>query len=233
MCAVCFWPDVGACTGGCFCQWCVPGWGVQGSRAVTCAGGTMLSPTGQILIWQVVRKWGRLWGIPLALVWYLRQSNCVSGCDHWFGKRLLETPMAGIVLSDICVINKSGVASHVSSQDWAESKVIRRGLVPPSLFSGRNLLEGVPVCMCVLPLCLCQWTPWHKQGAHWKRVAQKAPWALPGPHGAPCKCLSLPHPQLAAWAWLLGSSNRQHSAPCPLWGAWGSNSPAGDLTKMC
>lgn len=55
VCAVCFWPDVGACTGGCFCLWRVPGWGLQGSRVVPCAGGTMLSHMGWILLWQVVR----------------------------------------------------------------------------------------------------------------------------------------------------------------------------------
>lgn len=137
--------------------------------------------------------------------------------------------MAGSVLSDICVINKSGV----SSEGWAESKVIlltRGALFLHPCFQEEIHWKG---CMGVLPLCLCQWTPRHTRGADWKRVAQKAPWALPGPQGAPCKCLSLPHPLLAAWAWLLGSSNRQRSAPCPLWGARGSNSPAGDLTKMC
>lgn len=69
----------------------VPGWGVQGSRVVTCAGGTMPCHMGWILVWRVGRKCGRLWDIPSTLVWCLRQSNCVPGCDRWFGKRLLET----------------------------------------------------------------------------------------------------------------------------------------------
>lgn len=73
--------------------WCVPGWGVQGSRVVTCAGGTMPSHMGWILVWQ--EMW-QLWGIPSTLLWYLRQSSCGSGCDHWFGKRLLETLRQGV-----------------------------------------------------------------------------------------------------------------------------------------
>lgn len=43
---------------------------------------------------------------------------------------------------------------------WAEQSdnAYKSGLIPPSLFLGGNPLEEVlPVCMGVLPLCLCEW----------------------------------------------------------------------------
>lgn len=90
----------------------------------------MLSHTDRILVWQemqqavgdtlntgVVPEAGQLRIRVWSLIWEEASRN----------------PQAGSVLSDICVMKKSDVASCVSSEGWAESQVIplRRGASPP------------------------------------------------------------------------------------------------------
>lgn len=62
---------------------------------------------------------------------------------------------------------------------------------------------------------------WHKRHPWSRRVLTVSP-ASVSPFPIPCS---------VAWAWLLSSGNRQRSAACLLWGAWGQNSPARDLAQ--
>lgn len=90
----------------------------------------MLSHTGRILVWQEMQQ---AVGDTLntGVVPEAEQLRVRVWSLIW--EEASRNPQARSVLSDICVMNNSDVASRVSSEGWAENKVIplRRGASPP------------------------------------------------------------------------------------------------------
>lgn len=105
---------------------------VQGSRVVTLQMGPCWVPWAESWLG---RKCGRLWEIP-STVWAETEQLLIRAWSLIWDEAS-RNPQAGSVLSDICVMNTSGISCKQRGLGWEHSDTAyRSGFIPPSLFLG-------------------------------------------------------------------------------------------------